>query len=53
MRRIFPPKRLTNVTPLRWLENTLRHISEKNDVRFATIREAGEKWLASKGENIT
>jgi len=53
LRRLLSPERLTNRTPLRWLEKTFQYITEKNDVRFVTIQQAGEKWLASKGEIIT
>lgn len=42
---LLSPNWLTNGASLMLIENTLEHVAGKNDVRFATIREAGETWL--------
>ncbi len=42
---LFSPNLLTNGASLLLVEKTLEYITEKKDVRFVTIRQAGVNWL--------
>lgn len=45
LKRFFSPERLINGSSLIRLENALEYLAETSDVRFTTLRQAGENWL--------